>query len=111
MICKHSFFKTGEVSKSVDEVGTRPTFVFGVEVVCVNCGQLRQAFSDGMVTVKVDGRKPIDEDVFDDDGLQRFDIPSSPDENRNLLTHLEDHVGIIVRKNERQYFVAPYKKE
>lgn len=66
MLCKHQFFKTGEVSRQQDIGGSpRPKFVVGIEVVCVSCGQVRHAFADGFILTKVWGGKPIDEDHVD----------------------------------------------
>lgn len=66
MICKHQFFKIGDVSRLADDVVNRTAspraFVVGIEIVCGNCGQVRQAFSDGVVKIKVQGQKPIEED-------------------------------------------------
>lgn len=60
MICKHDFFKTGEVSRMREPNGLK--FIVGVEVVCVQCGQIRRAYADGLVEIKIQGNKPIDED-------------------------------------------------
>lgn len=67
MICKHQFFKTGEVSKQADSTpnSTVVRFTVGIEVVCVDCGQVRHAFADGIVVIKVQGGTPIDEDHVD----------------------------------------------
>lgn len=65
MICKHSFFKTGEISKMQDAQAPRPKFIVGVEVVCVDCGEVRHAFADGQVVIKVQGGTPIDQDHVD----------------------------------------------
>ena len=83
--CTHDFHRIADASKGQIVGGTSSSdagSVFratpGVEVGCVNCGQIRKVFSDGNVDVVLAGAGPVmDEDAPSCDG-EREEVPSQP---------------------------------
>lgn len=65
MICTHTFLKVGEKTKPVPSALGHHRGTPGVEAVCVNCGQVRHVWADGVVEIVHPGSEPIDEDSHD----------------------------------------------
>ena len=62
MIHKHTFFKVGEVTKPIPGALGVHRGTPGIDVTCVDCGQVRKLWADGVVEITVEGGKPIEED-------------------------------------------------
>jgi hypothetical protein len=64
MIHKHTFFETQKVVKTKRDEQNLDSFpirsIDGVEVICIDCGQVRRAFSDGKVSIEIQGNSLIE---------------------------------------------------